>query len=225
MIKIFADTSNIDEIRELNKNPLISGFTTNPSLMRKAGVLNYKEHCRGILAEIGDKPVSFEVLADTPGEIERQARIIASWADNIYVKIPITTTNGSYLFEVIRHLVHDGIKVNVTAVTEPLQAIALPITKTPMIVSYFAGRVADTGRDPVLGMKMLRQMLDVQLLWGSPREALNVYEAEQAGADIITMTPELIKKYQTFKGMDLRKLSLITVKQFYDDGKLSGYDL
>src|SRR3990167_7750456 len=222
MIKIFADTSDLEAIRELDKNPLVQGFTTNPTLMNKAGVKDYKKFCKEVL-NITDKPVSFEVFADDFKEMERQANIISSWGENVYVKIPVTNTKGESSIPLINKLY--GILLNITAVLSTEQIKQLALTAVPAdksIISIFCGRIADTGKDPVEVMKFARMTVPeswLQLLWASPREVLNIYQAEAAGADIITCTPELIAKYEKMKGKDLDELSLDTVKMFYEDGK------
>lgn len=221
MIKIFLDSSDIEEIK--NFKDKVDGFTTNPSLMKKAGVKDYESWAKKVLEIVKDKPVSFEVIADDFDEMERQARIISSWGKNIYVKIPITNTLGVITGNLIDKLSKDGIKINVTAIMRRDQLQFLSQAVAPMILSFFAGRIADTGIDP---RNIFRPSIyNMETLWASPREVLNIYQAEQAGADIITCTPELIKKYEKFKGMDLNVLSLMTVKQFYEDAKESGLKL
>lgn len=217
-MKIFLDTSDINEIRALKDK--VDGFTTNPTLMRKEGVVDYEKFCKEVLAEVGDKPVSFEVFADDFDEMERQARTISGWGENVYVKIPITNTRGESSIELVEGLQRDGIKVNITAVFTYDQLVGLSDSVTPRIVSIFAGRIADTGIEP----QMFRYGL-AEILWASPREVLNIYQAEQAGADIITITPELFRKYEKMKGYDLNQLSLDTVKMFYQDAKESGFKL
>ena len=185
----------------------------------------YKE----VLKEVPDKPVSFEVFADEFDEMEGQAKIIASWGKNVYVKIPIINTKGEGLEDLIEELSESGIKINVTAITLWDQALHIR-NEAPMIFSFFAGRIADTGLDPILVIKAFIGIYApndnlAELLWASTREVLNIYQAEQAGADIITCTPELLEKYYKFKEMDLEELSLITVKQFYEDAKASGFQL
>jgi len=220
MIKIFADTANIEEIKELEKNSLISGYTCNPTIMRKAGVTDYERFCKSVL-EVTNKPISFEVFADDFDEMERQAKIISSWGDNIYVKIPITNTKGESAVGIINKLT-ESIKINVTAVTEWNQYEKI-VPEFPMIISIFAGRIADTGRDPKRFFEY--DFPNAEYLWASPREVLNIYQAEEAGADIITVTPELIKKYIAMKNKDLLELSLDTVKMFFNDGQAAGYKI
>lgn len=217
MIKIFLDTSDINEIRALKNK--VDGFTTNPTLMRKAGVDNYEKFCKEVLSEIQSKPVSFEVFSDEFDEMEQQAKIISSWSENIYVKIPITNTKGKSSIDLINKLQFDGIKINITAVFYFDQLNGLIDHMTPRIISIFAGRIADTGIEP----KMFKYGF-AEILWASPREVLNIYQAEKAGADIITVTPELFRKYEKMRNYDLRQLSLDTVKMFYSDGQAAGYN-
>lgn len=227
MIKIFADTSNIKEIEELNDNFLIRGFTTNPTLMRKAGIQDYEEFCKEVLKIVKIKPISFEVFADDFNEMEMQARIINSWGDNIYIKIPITNTKGEKSYELINKLSNAGIRINATAIMTSDQVLELFSAQSSMIASIFAGRIADTGVDPMPIISQCKTYClykDIELLWASPREVFNVYQAEKAGADIITLTPELIKKLK-MNGYALGDLSLDTVKMFYEDGQKAGYKL
>lgn|SRR3990167_1425577 len=219
-IKIFADTSNSEEIQELSKNPLIQGFTSNPSLMKKAGVPDYTEFCKKVI-EITDKPVSFEVFSDDFDEIERQARIISSWGENVYVKIPITNTQGVSSAPLINKLTKD-IKLNITAVFGLIGADEI-VSESPMIISIFAGRIADTGTDPAPFFN--HAVSGAEYLWASTREVFNIIQAERAGADIITITPEIFRKYEALKGKDLTEFSLETVKQFYNDAQSCGFSL
>jgi len=230
-IKIFADGAEKASIMELAKNPLIKGFTTNPTLMRKAGITDYEGFAKEVLAEIKDKPISFEVFSDEFDEMERQARLIASWASNIYVKIPITNTRKEPSYELIRKLSADGIKLNVTAIfslSQVRQTRDALRADVPAIISVFAGRIADTGVDPLPLMKEAKALIagnpNFELLWASPRELLNIYHAEEAGSDIITVTPDVLKKSANI-GLDLEEFSLQTVKMFYDDGQKAGYML
>ncbi len=230
-IKIFADGAEKASILELANDPLIKGFTTNPTLMRKAGVTDYAGFAKEILAEIKDRPVSFEVFSDDFVEMERQARLIASWAPNVYVKIPVMNTKKEPSYDLIKKLSHDGIKLNVTAIFT-LQQVentkkALRVD-VPAIISVFAGRIADTGIDPLPVMKEAKALLadnpNFELLWASPRELLNIYHAEEAGSDIITVSPDILKKMENI-GLDLHEFSVQTVKMFYDDGQKVGYTL
>lgn len=230
-IKIFADGAEKASMIELAKDPLIKGFTTNPTLMRKAGVTDYMGFAKEVLAEIRTKPISFEVFSDDFTEMERQARIIASWAPNVYVKIPITNTKKESTFELVKKLAAEGVKLNITAIlTVPQVAhiIKALSSKVPAIISVFAGRVADTGADPVPIMREANAVLtpypNYELLWASPRELLNIYQAEEVGAKIITVTPDILKKAANI-GLDHHELSLQTVKMFYDDGQKVGYTL
>jgi transaldolase len=230
-IKIFADGADKQSMVELAKNPLIKGFTTNPTLMRKAGVTDYAAFAKDVLAEIKIKPVSFEVFSDDFGEMERQARIIASWAPNVYVKIPITNTKKQSSFDLVKKLAKDSVKLNITAILTAAQVahiVAALSPNVPAIISVFAGRVADTGIDPIPLMQESKAFLapypKYELLWASPRELFNIYQAEFAGADIITITPDILKKGEMV-GIDHHELSLQTVKMFYDDGQKVGYTL
>ena len=201
MIKIFLDTCDLNAIKEWE--PKVQGFTTNPSLARKAGVIDYEKFCKEVLTVVNGKPVSFEVFADEFDEMERQARIISGWGDNVYVKIPIMNTQGDYSYDLIEKLLKDAIKLNVTAVMSWEQTTNLPApTGTPWILSVFSGRIADSGIDPNRTIREIRDTMpeEAEILWASPREVFNIYEAEKSGADIITCTPELIEKYETRKG-------------------------
>ena len=230
-IKIFGDGAEKASMVELAKLPFIKGFTTNPTLMRKAGVTDYTGFAKGVLAIIKDKPISFEVFSDDFNEMERQARIIASWADNVYVKIPITNTKKESSFDLVKKLAADGIKLNVTAILTLAQVehISKALNPSvPAIISVFAGRIADTGVDPVPVMRnckeVLKQYPKYELLWASPRELYNIYQADEAGSDIITVTPDILKKAEKI-GYDHSELSMETVKMFYDDGQKVGYTL
>jgi transaldolase len=230
-IKIYADGADKLSMVESAKNPVIKGLTTNPTLMRKAGVTDYAAFAKEVLAEIKDKPISFEVFSDDFSEMERQARIIAGWAQNVYVKIPITNTKGATSFDLVKRLAANGTKLNITAILTSVQVKnILPALspKVPAIISVFAGRVADTGIDPIPMMQEVKQMLTpfpkYELLWASSRELFNIYQAEFAGADIITVTPEILKKSAQI-GIDHTELSIETVKMFYEDGQKVGYTL
>jgi transaldolase len=230
-IKIFADGAEKASMVALAKNPLIKGFTTNPTLMRKAGITDYAGFAKEVLGEIKDKPVSFEVFSDDFADMERQARIIASWAPNVYVKIPITNTKGQPSYELTRKLSADGIKLNVTAVFTLAQVAESAKALSPAvsaIISVFAGRIADTGVDPMPLMRQAKAIIagnrNFELLWASPRELLNIYHAEEAGSDIITLTPDVLKRAVNI-GLDLETFSLQTVAMFYDDGRKAGYTL
>ena len=231
-IKIFADGAQKEEMLELYRNPLIRGFTTNPTLMHKAGIADYKRFVRETLFSITDKPISFEVFADEFEEMERQARLIASFGPNVYVKIPITNTKGESSFDLVRRLAAAGIKLNITAVLTLEQVrhivMAFPL-HAPGVISVFAGRIADAGIDPLPLMRQCQEIIkaarpQLELLWASPRELLNIFQAEAAGCDIITLIPDILKKINKI-GSDLSQLSLETVKMFYEDGQKAGYKL
>lgn len=230
-IKIFADGADKAGMVEMSKNPIISGFTTNPTLMNKAGVKDYKAFALDVLKVITDKPISFEVFSDDFDEMEGQALEIASWASNVYVKIPITNTKGKSSASLVGRLAQQGVKVNVTAMMtlQQVREVLPQLIKGPGgYVSVFAGRVADSGRDPVPAMKeivgFLKPYPNVELIWASPREVLNIIQADQIGCHIITVTNDLIKKMSLF-GKDLNEYSLDTVKMFYNDAKAAGYRL
>lgn len=230
-IALFADGANEHDLERLAGLAHIKGFTTNPTLMRHAGVTNYRDFAERILAVADGRPVSFEVLDDEPRSIERQARIIASWAGNVYVKVPVTTTSGESLTPVIRSLSHDGVHVNVTAVftLQQVERVTAALHGgAPSVVSVFAGRIADTGRDPIPHMKAAlaacRQSPGVELLWASPREVLNVIQADGIGCDIITVLPDLLAKLGLL-GKDLEEFSRETVRMFHTDASHANYEL
>ena len=230
-VKIFADGADKAGMLEMNKNPLISGFTTNPTLMRKAGITDYKAFALDIIKEIPDKPLSFEVFSDEVEEMYEQAHIIDSWGENVYVKIPVTNTKGESMSELVDLLQAFQIKVNVTAITTLQQvceiADILGDSKTLSYISIFAGRIADTGVDPLPIMKEAVKIIkdtNIELIWASPREVFNVYQAEEIGCDIITCTNDIIKKLP-LRGKDLTEYSLDTVKLFYNDAKAAGYEI
>ena len=230
-IKIFADGADLDGIREMAGNPLIKGFTTNPTLMRKAGVADYKAFAFDALKIITGRPVSFEVFADEFDEMERQALEIASWGDNVNVKIPVTNTRGVSSAPLVGRLSEKGVKVNVTAVftlEQMEEIIAVLDPATPAILSVFAGRLADSGRDPIPHMEKAVEIVkakpEAEVLWASPRELLNILQADAAGCHIITVTHDVLKKLDNI-GKNLSEFSLETVKMFYDDAKAAGYDI
>jgi len=230
-IKVFADGAEKASMLAAANDPLIKGLTTNPTLMRKAGVTDYAAFAKEILAEIKTKPISFEVFSDDFTEMERQARIIAAWAPNVYVKIPVTNTKKESSAALIKKLASEGVKLNVTAiltVAQVAEVAAALAPGVPAVVSVFAGRIADTGIDPMPIMleskKILAPHPEFELLWASPREFYNIFQAEAVGADIITVTPELLKKAEKI-GYDLVELSRETVQMFYDDGQKVGYTL
>ncbi len=230
-VQIFADGADLDAIRSLRRNPLIKGFTTNPTLMRKAGVEDYASFAAELLSEVDDLPVSFEVFADELSEMEWQAREIASWASNVNVKIPVTNTRREPTLPIIRRLSSDGIPLNVTAVMTHAQVASVTQAldpAAPAIVSVFAGRIADTGRDPVPVMaecvEILKPRPMAQLLWASPRELLNIFHADTVGCHIITVTDDLLAKLPSV-GKELNDFSLETVRMFYEDAKRVGYEI
>lgn len=230
-VKLFADGANISDIKMLAAKPYIKGFTTNPTLMRQAGVENYTSFAGDLLNVVSDRPVSFEVFADDFDEMEMQALEIAAWGDNINVKIPVTNTHGESSAPLIARLSKAGVAVNVTAVftlDQVREITAALATQTPAIVSIFAGRIADTGADPMPIMaeaiKILKSKPKAELLWASPREVLNVYQANQIGCHIITATPDILKKL-ALAGKDHGDYSLETVKMFYDDAASAKYTI
>jgi transaldolase len=230
-VRVFADGADIASIRKLADDPLIAGFTTNPTLMRKAGVDDYEQFARELLECVTDRPISFEVFSDDLGEMGRQARKIASWADNVYVKIPITNTEGTSSLDLARRLTNAGVKINVTALmtNQQVDAAAGALEGgSPAFVSIFAGRIADTGLEPepimVRALETLRPLPDVQLIWASPREVLNIIQADRIGCHIITVTHDLLAKIGVI-GRDLTDFSLDTVRMFHRDATAAGYTL
>jgi transaldolase len=230
-IKIFADGADAQGMKDMYNAGYISGFTTNPTLMKKAGVLNYEKFAVGIAKEIRDLPLSFEVFSDDFAGMESEARKISSWGDNVYVKIPVTNTKGEPSFDLIRKLSADGLRLNVTAILTLEQVKAVVDALTPgagAYVSVFAGRIADTGVDPKPIMKeaagICRRVAGVESLWASTRELLNIMQAEECGVDIITVTNDILKKLPMV-GKNLTELSLETVRMFYDDAKSLGYKI
>jgi transaldolase len=231
-IKIFADGADLDQIIKLNEDSGIQGLTTNPTLMKKSGIEDYVKFALEVLGHVKTKPISFEVFADSIPEIIRQAKIIASWGPNVFVKVPITLTNGDFTGEALRILSNEGVQLNVTAimtieqVSDSLNCLS---PNTPSNLSIFAGRIADTGVDPLPVMKDALKMIKeknqkCQLIWASPREVLNVYQADEMGCDIITVTSDLIKKLSLHK-KDLETYSRETVQMFYNDAASSGWSL
>ena len=230
-VKLFADGADLAGMKEMAANPMIKGFTTNPTLMKKAGISDYKAFARDVLAAIHDRPVSFEVFADDFAEMEAQGLEIASWGKNVNVKIPVTNTKREFAGNVIERLSKAGVAVNVTAVMTPEQVERITArldAKTPAIVSVFAGRIADTGVDPMPIMKksveILKQKPKAELIWASPRELLNVFQADAIGCHIITATNDILKKL-SLVGKDLDNYSLETVEMFYKDAKAAGYTI
>ena len=230
-VKIFADGADKAGMLEMYSKPFIKGLTTNPTLMKKAGISNYAAFCKEILQEIKDKPLSFEVFSDDFAETDRQAQEIASWGENVYVKIPITNTKRETCYPLVRKLAHSGVKLNVTAMMTLDQVRAVSQVLNPVIPSYvsvFAGRIADTGVDPVPLMteavSILRSNKNAELIWASPRELLNIFQANQVGCHIITVTNDVLKKL-SLVGYDLDEYSLDTVKMFHEDALQAGYSL
>ena len=230
-VKIFADGADVAGMVAMYKLPYIRGFTTNPTLMRKAGVADYRAFAKEVLAAIPDRPISFEVFSDDFAEMDRQAREIASWGTNVFVKIPVTNTTGAPSYELVKTLSHAGIKVNVTAVftlDQVRDVVAHLSPTTPSNVSVFAGRIADTGVDPIPhmaeAMKIVHTLPHAELIWASPRELLNIFHAASIGCDIITVTNDLLAKLANC-GKDLAQFSLETVRMFRDDAVKAGYRL
>jgi len=230
-IKIFADGADMDTFLKLNSMNIIKGFTTNPSLMKKFGVLNYKSFAINLLEKIKDKPISFEVFADDLASMERQANEIASWGKNVYVKIPITNTKGESTDSLIEKLNKQNISCNVTAIftlNQVKKIIKLINGKTPLILSVFAGRIADTGRDPIPLMNdfinLVKSKNNVEILWASTREVINIFQAEKINCDIITVPSDLLGKLNNLD-KDLGSFSRETVLDFYNDAKSAGYKI
>lgn len=230
-IKLYADGADKTGMLEMYHKPYIKGFTTNPTLMRKAGVTDYRTFARDVLQAIPDRPISFEVFSDEFEEMERQALEIAGWGNQVYVKIPITNTRREPSDALIKRLVKAGIRVNVTALMtlQQVRAVAECVVGGPSCyVSVFAGRIADTGRDPVpimaAAVELLRPLPNVELVWASPRELLNIFQADAIGCHIITVTHDILKKLPLV-GKDLEDFSLDTVKMFYNDARQAGYRL
>jgi transaldolase len=230
-VKIYADGADRSTMLEMYANPQIAGFTTNPTLMRKSGVIDYRGFAREILELIPDRPISFEVFADDFAEMERQAAEIASWGENVLVKVPITNTRGDSSAQLLRRLAGAGIRVNVTALLtlEQVRKASECLIDGPLAkISVFAGRIADTGHDPVplmaAAVELLRPYPNLQLIWASPRELLNVFQADAIGCHIITATSDILRKLDLI-GKDLNEYSLDTVKMFYEDARKAGYRL
>jgi transaldolase len=228
-IKLYADGADLNGMIEEYKKGVASGFTTNPTLMKKAGVKSYEEFAKAALKAIPDLPISFEVFSDDLPGMEREARKIAGWGKNVYIKIPVTNTKGESTAPLVKKLSHDGLKLNVTAILtlDQVKTVAKALSPdTPSIVSIFAGRIADTGRDPMPIMKdavkVLKPLPKAELLWASTRELLNLIQAESSGCHIITITNDILKKVPQV-GKDLSLLSLETVQMFYSDAQSAGY--
>jgi transaldolase len=230
-VKLFADGADKSGMLEMARLPHIAGFTTNPTLMRKAGITDYRAFARDVLIEISDRPISFEVFSDEFREMERQAHEIASWGSNVYVKIPVTNTRREPACSLVRSLAADGVQLNVTALMTLAQVREIAGALAggpPCFISVFAGRIADTGRDPTplmaAAVELLQPYPNQQLIWASPRELLNLFHADSVGCHIITMTNELLKKLPLV-GKDLSDYSLDTVRMFHDDASQAGYAL
>ena len=230
-VKIFSDGADKHSMLQMYQKPFIKGLTTNPTLMNKAGIRNYEEFCKDILKIITDKPISFEVFSDDFQEMEDQAMKISSWGKNVYVKIPITNTKGAGSYRLINKLSQNNVKLNITALMTNGQVEEAIDNLSPSVASYisiFAGRIADTGRDPVpIMIKAINTMKKNQfseLIWASPRELLNIYQANEIGCHIITVTQDILKKLNMV-GYDLDKYSLDTVKMFYSDALIAGFKI
>ena len=228
-IKLFADGADRSQIAALASDRRISGFTTNPTLMRKAGVDDYRAFARDALALVGDRPISFEVIADEFDAMERQALELASWGDHVYVKIPVTDPDGDPSTKLLDRLAHEGVRLNVTAILTLGQVASVVETLRdgpPCLVSVFAGRIADAGRDPVPMMaaaaEIVHSTANAELLWASPREVLNVVQADEVGCDVITLTDDVLVKLPLL-GRDLAEFSLETVRMFYEDAAAAGF--
>jgi transaldolase len=231
-VKIFADGADKKGMLELNANPLIKGLTTNPTLMRKAGLTDFEAFARDILTGITEKPLSLEVFSDEFPEMKRQGLKINGWGKNVYVKIPITNTRGESSLPLIKELANDGVKLNVTAILTLAQVEGVTAAlnaKVPAVVSVFAGRIADTGVDPVGIMTksktILKDLPHAELLWASVREVLNIFQANDCGAHIVTVPHDILGKAIKMAGQDLGELSLDTVKMFANDAKAAGFTL
>jgi transaldolase len=231
-VKIFADGADKAGMLALNSNSLIKGMTTNPTLMRKAGIQNYEAFAKDILSGVTSKPISFEVFSDDFPEMRRQALKIASWQKNVYVKIPITNTRGESALPLVRQLAGDGVQLNITAILtlDQVRSTAEALNPAvPSVVSVFAGRIADTGRDPAPLMRQCLEMLDArpkaELLWASVREVLNIFQADECGCHIVTVPHDILGKALKLAGMDLSALSLDTVKMFAQDAVAAGFSV
>jgi transaldolase len=230
-VKLFADGADLPGMKEMAANPLIKGFTTNPTLMRKAGVADYRAFAQDVLKAVPNRPISFEVFADDFGEMERQAREIATWGECVFVKIPVTDTQGRSAAPLIARLAGDRIKLNVTALLtlEQVETVSEALSDhAPSFISVFAGRLADSGRDPLPllagALQLMRKAPRQQLIWASPREVLNILQADAVGCHVITVTNELLQKLPLV-GKDPLQFSLETVRMFHDDAMKAGYSL
>ena len=230
-VNIFADGADLAGMLEMYAKPFIRGFTTNPTLMRKAGVPDYRSFAKEVLKGIPDRPISFEVLSDEFAEMERQAFEIAKWGKQVYVKIPVTNTRREHSYDLIEKLSNAGVKVNATGLltlSQVREVVGRVSGGAPCYISVFAGRIADTGRDPVpvmaAAVELLRISPNAELIWASPRELLNIFQADEIGCHIITVTNDILKKLSSV-GKDLGEFSLETVKMFYNDATQAGYKL
>jgi len=230
-VQIFADGADKAGMLEMYAKPYIKGLTTNPTLMKKVGITDYRVFCKDMLTHIKDKPLSFEVFSDDFVEMERQAMEIASWGDNVFVKIPVTNTNRETCYALVKKLGAQKVKMNITAImtmTQVRDVVAALNPAVPSYVSVFAGRIADTGRDPLPMMAAALEMLKVspaaELIWASPRELLNIFQADDIGCQVITVTNDILKKL-SFVGYDLERYSLDTVRMFYDDAVTAGFKI
>jgi transaldolase len=230
-VKLFSDGADLKAMIEMAGKPHIKGLTTNPTLMRKAGVKNYRQFAKEVLSEIKDKPISFEVFSDDLAEMKSQALEIASWAENVYVKVPVTNSNGIPTTEVISYLSSNNVKLNITAILTSVQVKEVVSALNPSVSNYisvFAGRIADTGVDPIPMMKECLKLIEVnpfsELIWASPRELLNIFQAHEIGCHIITATSDILGKLDLI-GKDLTNYSLDTVRMFRNDAVASGFDI
>ncbi len=230
-VAIYADGADLAGIKSALADPLIAGFTTNPTLMRKAGITDYEQFARDVLAVVVDRPISFEVFADTEDEMERQARKIATWGKNVFVKIPVTNTQRAPMTDLVRRLSHDGVQLNVTALMTTRQVADVTAALSggaPAFVSVFAGRIADTGRDPLpimtRALEIMRPEKQLSLIWASPRELLNVFHADSIGCHVITVTSDVLAKLKLV-GKDLDDYSLDTVRMFHEDATRAAFTL
>jgi len=231
-VQIFADGADLDGITHLYRNPLIKGLTTNPTLMRKAGISNYETFAKQVLQVVKEKPISFEVFSDDFPEMRRQALKIKDWQHNVFVKIPIMNSRGETSIPLIKELALEGVQLNITAILTLAQVREVASALNPAVasvVSVFAGRIADTGRDPAPVMRAAKALLEhlpnAELLWASVREVLNIFEADQCGCHIVTVPHDILNKALKLTGMDLETLSLDTVRMFAKDAEAAGYNL
>jgi transaldolase len=231
-VRIFADGADKAGILSLNSNPLIKGMTTNPTLMRKAGIHDYETFAKDVLQSVTAKPISFEVFSDEFSEMRRQALKIAAWQKNVYVKIPITNTRGESSLPLVRELAKEGVRLNITAILtlDQVRGVAGALNPSvPSVVSVFAGRIADTGRDPMPlmreSLKLLTSQPKAELLWASVREVLNIFQADECGCHIVTVAHDILGKAMKMVGTDLTALSLDTVKMFATDAQAAGFSV